>query len=100
MLLPSLPAFLCLYVFYRGVASTVEVPGTVYRISGTLEFSECASIASGRSELFERAQHASFERSPDNRRRSAQGKKFHLVPRFYMLFPALRPPLIKTQHAP
>ena len=65
-------------------------------MSGTLEFSciayqerasdafadSCASIAPDRRALFERAEHASFARRSGNRRRSARGTKFHLVPRF------------------
>ena len=48
----------------------------------TLEFSLCASIAPDRRALSERAKHASFARRSGNRRRSARGTKFHLVPRF------------------
>ena len=51
-------------------------------MSGTLEFSSCASIAPDRRTLSERAEHASFARRSGNRRRSARGTKFHLVPRF------------------
>ena len=47
-----------------------EVPGTPYRMSGTLEFSSCASIAPDRRALSERAEHASFARRSGNRRRS------------------------------
>ena len=71
----------CVY-YYPGIASRVEVPGTPYRMSGTLEFSSCASIAPDRRALSERAEHASFARRSGNRRRSARGTKFHLVPRF------------------
>ena len=41
------------FVYYRRKTSTAEVPGTPYRMSGTLEFSSYASIAAGRSEMFE-----------------------------------------------
>ncbi len=76
--------------FYPRMASKAEVPGTSYRISGTLEFSSCASIASPRRPLFERAKRESLGRRGDNKRRSKRSTKFHLVPRFCMVFPALR----------
>ena len=66
-------------IYYPGIASTAEVPGTPYRISGTLEFSSCASIAPDRRALSERAEHASFARKSGNRRRSARSTKFHSV---------------------
>ena len=71
-------------IYYPGIVSTAEVPGTPYRISGTLEFSciayqerasdafadSCASIAPDQRALSERAEHASFARRSGNRRRS------------------------------
>ena len=48
-------------------------------MSGTLEFSSCASIAPDRRALSERAEHASFARRSGNRRRSARSTKFHSV---------------------
>ena len=77
-------------LYYRRKVSNVEVSGTPYRISGTLEFSSCVSIAADRRALSERAKHASFARRSDNRRRSARGTKFHLVPRFCTVCPELR----------
>ena len=83
-------------IYYPGIVSTAEVPGTPYRMSDTLEFSciadqerasdafadSCASIVPDRRALSERAEYASFARRSGNRRRRARGTKFHLVPRF------------------
>ena len=37
------------WTYYRRIASKVEVPGTPFRISSTLEFSSCASIVADRT---------------------------------------------------
>ena len=66
-------------IYYPGIASTAEVPGTPYRMSGTLEFSLCASIAPDRRPLSECAKRTSLGRRSGNRRRSARSTKFHSV---------------------
>ena len=82
----------CVY-YYPGIASRVEVPGTPYRMSGTLEFSciayqerasdafadSWASIAFPRRPLSERAQWVSLGRRGNNRRRSEWSTKFHRI---------------------